>query len=45
MLIVSFLSLFYQQKHSRPTGKVEVKIKEVKETVCFRDIHYVKNNN
>jgi hypothetical protein len=41
MLIVSFISLFYQQKHSRPTGKVEVKIK-VKITVCLCDDHEPK---
>jgi len=44
-MLILFLLFCFQQKHSRPTGKVEVKIKEVKETVCFRDIHYVKNNN
>jgi hypothetical protein len=46
----SYVDLFVillccQQKHSRPTGKVEIKIK-VKETVCSCDIHnYPKNNN
>jgi len=35
-----FIRLFFQQKQSRSTGKVEVKIKE---TVCFWNFHCEAN--